>query len=95
MLFRSLGDAGAFIAAAIAFFLVEIGDKTQIATVALAARFHDLIAVTTGTTAGMMLANVPAVIFGDALSRRLSLKLVRAVAAASFAVLGLLALLLG
>ena len=91
----ALGDAGAFIAAAIAFFLVEIGDKTQIATVALAARFHDLIAVTTGTTAGMMLANVPAVIFGDALSRRLSLKLVRAVAAASFAVLGLLALLLG
>ena len=89
---RAGGNAGAFIATTIAFFLVEIGDKTQIATVALAARFHDVATVTAGTTLGMMLANVPAVIFGDALSRRVSLKLVRAVAAAAFAALGMLAL---
>ena len=87
------GAAGAFIATAIAFFLVEIGDKTQIATVALSARFNDLIAVTAGTTFGMMIANVPAVLFGDVLSRKVPLKLVRSLAAASFVVLGLLALL--
>ncbi len=90
----ALSDAGAFVATAVAFFLVEIGDKTQIATVALAARFHDLVLVTAGTTLGMMVANVPAVIFGDALSRRLSLRIVRAAAAAAFAVLGVLVLLL-
>jgi putative Ca2+/H+ antiporter (TMEM165/GDT1 family) len=90
----AMSDAGAFFATAVAFFLVEIGDKTQIATVGLAARFQNLVAVTAGTTLGMMIANVPAVIFGDALSRRLSLRLVRACAAAAFAVLGLLVLLL-
>ncbi len=90
----SHSDAGAFVATAIAFFLVEIGDKTQIATVALAARFQNLVLVTAGTTLGMMIANVPAVLFGDAISHRLSLKLIRSFAAAAFAVLGLLALLL-
>ena len=88
----AIGKAGAFVATAVAFFLVEIGDKTQIATVALAARFHDLVAVTAGTTLGMMAANVPAVLFGDVLSRKVSLKIVRAVAAGSFAVLGVLLL---
>ncbi len=87
------GAAGAFIATTIAFFLVEIGDKTQIATVGLAARFNDLIAVTAGTTLGMMIANVPAVLFGDVLARRVPLKLVRSVAAAAFVVLGILVLL--
>lgn len=87
------GAAGAFVATTIAFFLVEIGDKTQIATVALSARFNDLVAVTAGTTLGMMIANVPAVLFGDVLARRLPLRLVRAVAAASFVVLGGLALM--
>ena len=87
------GAAGAFVATAIAFFLVEIGDKTQIATVALSARFNDLVAVTAGTTLGMMIANVPAVLFGDVLARKVPLKLVRSLAAASFVVLGLLALL--
>jgi putative Ca2+/H+ antiporter (TMEM165/GDT1 family) len=91
---KAMGNAGAFLATAVAFFLVEIGDKTQIATVGLAARFQNLLAVTAGTTTGMMIANVPAVIFGDVLSRRLSLGLIRACAAASFAVLGLLVLLL-
>lgn len=87
------GAAGAFIATAIAFFLVEIGDKTQIATVGLAARFNDLIAVTAGTTLGMMIANVPAVLFGEVLARRVPLKLVRSLAAAAFVVLGVLILL--
>lgn len=85
--------AGAFVATAIAFFLVEIGDKTQIATVALAARFESLVAVTAGTTLGMMIANVPAVLFGEVLARRVPLRLVRGLAAASFVVLGVLVLL--
>jgi len=87
-------QAGAFLATLVAFFIVEIGDKTQIATVALAARFNSLIAVTAGTTAGMMLANVPVVLFGDAIARRLPLKIVRAVAAALFVALGLAAFLM-
>lgn len=87
------GRAGAFIATAVAFFLVEIGDKTQLATVALAARFNDLILVTAGTTCGMMIANVPAVLFGDAIAGRVPLGLIRTIAAAGFAVLGVLILL--
>lgn len=83
----------AFLATLIAFFLVEIGDKTQIATIALAARFPDLLAVTLGTTSGMMLANVPAVLLGDIAATRLPLRLVRGVTAAVFAVLGIVALL--
>ena len=86
-------QAGAFIATLVAFFIVEIGDKTQIATVALAARFNSLLAVTAGTTAGMMLANVPVVLFGDAIARRLPLAIVRAVAASLFVILGLVAFL--
>jgi putative Ca2+/H+ antiporter (TMEM165/GDT1 family) len=87
--------AGAFVATTIAFFVVEIGDKTQIATVALAARFQSLLLVTAGTTAGMMLANVPAVLFGDVLARVIPLQVVRAAAAGSFVVLGVLALVWG
>jgi putative Ca2+/H+ antiporter (TMEM165/GDT1 family) len=79
---------GVFVTTVIAFFLVEMGDKTQIATVALAAQFHDLLAVVLGTTLGMMLANVPVVYLGDALIKRVSLKSVRFVAALSFAALG-------
>ena len=84
--------AGAFMATLIAFFLVEIGDKTQIATVALAARFHEVLWVTAGTTAGMMLANVPAVLLGDRVTRIAPLALIRSLAAAIFAVLGVAAL---
>lgn len=80
---------GPFLATLIAFFLVEIGDKTQVATIALAARFHDVVAVTLGTTLGMMLANVPAVYLGHAVHERVPLDLVRKVAAAVFLVLGL------
>ena len=79
---------GIFGTTVLAFFLVEMGDKTQIATVALAARYPDLLAVVTGTTLGMMLANVPAVLLGDQIAKNLSMTLVHGVAAAIFAVLG-------
>ncbi len=84
--------AGAFLATAIAFFLVEMGDKTQIATIALAARFQDVLWVALGTTFGMMLANVPAVLLGDRVVRIAPLAVIRVVAACVFAVLGVWAL---
>jgi putative Ca2+/H+ antiporter (TMEM165/GDT1 family) len=89
----TLSRWGAFGTTLIAFFLAEMGDKTQVATVALAARYDALVAVVAGTTLGMMLANVPVVLFGDRLTRRVPLRLVRAIAAAIFAALGLAALL--
>ena len=84
---------GPFVATVIAFFLVEMGDKTQVATVALAARYVSTVAVICGTTLGMMLANVPVVYAGDWLLRRVPMKVVHAVAAAMFAVLGVLTLI--
>jgi putative Ca2+/H+ antiporter (TMEM165/GDT1 family) len=84
---------GVFGTTVIAFFLAEMGDKTQIATVALAARFTDLWAVVAGTTFGMMLANVPAVFFGDRVSRLVPMRVVHAISAAIFALLGVLTLL--
>lgn len=86
---------GVFVTTLVAFFLVEMGDKTQIATVALAARFDSLAAVVIGTTCGMMLANVPVVLLGDAVTKRLPLKVVRAIAAALFVVLGAYVLVFG
>ncbi len=83
---------GVFGTTVLAFFLAEMGDKTQIATVALAARYSDLIAVVTGTTLGMMLANVPAVFLGDRIAKKLSMTLVHGIAAAIFALLGVLTL---
>jgi putative Ca2+/H+ antiporter (TMEM165/GDT1 family) len=80
---------GVFLTTVIAFFLVEMGDKTQIATVALAAQFHNLVWVVLGTTVGMMLANVPVVFAGDALIKRVPLKTVRIIAAIMFVALGL------
>ncbi|WP_414900088.1 TMEM165/GDT1 family protein [Sphingomonas flavalba] len=80
---------GAFVTTVIAFFLVEMGDKTQIATVALGARYQAALMVTAGTTLGMMLANVPAVFLGNALIRRVPLHIVRMVAAALFLAIGL------
>ncbi|MAI91481.1 TMEM165/GDT1 family protein [Ponticaulis sp.] len=77
-----------FITTLIAFFLVEIGDKTQIATTLLGARFEDIVFVTLGTTLGMMIANIPAVLLGEAATRIIPLKYVRWIAAALFAVLG-------
>jgi len=80
---------GAFLATVVAFFLVEMGDKTQIATIALGARFHDVFLVGAGTTLGMMLANVPAVYLGHELLKRVPLRTVRFVTAGLFAVIGL------
>lgn len=79
---------GAFVTTLIGFFLVEMGDKTQIATIALGARFHDVIHVTMGTTIGMMLANVPAVFLGHELLKHVPLKVVRIIAASLFLVIG-------
>ncbi|MDB5754512.1 MAG: hypothetical protein JWR56_940 [Massilia sp.] len=76
----------------IVFFLAEMGDKTRIATVALAARYESMIAVVAGTTGGMMLANVPAVLFGERVARIAPLPLVQGIAAAIFAALGIAAL---
>ena len=83
---------GVFLTTAIAFFLVEMGDKTQIATVALAAQFNSLIFVVLGTTVGMLLANVPVVFAGDVLMRYVPLKVVRLIAALAFAALGIFVL---
>lgn len=80
---------GAFLTTLVAFFLVEMGDKTQIATIALGAQYHDVIAVTAGTTLGMMIANVPAIFLGHELLKRVDLAKVRLVAAAMFLVIGL------
>ena len=85
--------AGAFVTALIAFFLAEMGDKTQFATIALAARFDSLAAVVAGTTLGMMLANVPAVMVGEKLASRLPLKAIRLVAAGLFILTGVATLL--
>ncbi len=84
---------GVFWTTLIAFFLVEMGDKTQIATVALSANYNNLLLVTAGTTFGMMLANVPAVLLGDVAAKKLPLGLVRAVAASIFIILGVVALM--
>jgi putative Ca2+/H+ antiporter (TMEM165/GDT1 family) len=84
---------GVFAATVVSFFLAEMGDKTQVATVALAAQYNALVTVVTGTTLGMMIANVPAVLVGDKAAKRLPLKLVHGLAAAIFAVLGVLVLL--
>ena len=84
-----------FAAAFTAFFLAEMGDKTQIATVALAAQFPALAAVVVGTTLGMLLANVPVVILGEKLTAKIPLRMLRALAAAVFAILGVAVLALG
>ncbi|MBX3508608.1 TMEM165/GDT1 family protein [Parvibaculum sp.] len=80
---------GPFIATTIAFFFVEMGDKTQLATVALGARYEALAAVAFGTTLGMMVANVPVVLFGGAIAERIPAKVMRFAAALIFIALGL------
>jgi Ca2+/H+ antiporter, TMEM165/GDT1 family len=84
---------GVFGTTLITFFLAEMGDKTQIATVALAARFGTPLLVVIGTTLGMLIADVPAVLIGDKLSGRLPMKLIHTIAAGIFAALGVLTLL--
>jgi putative Ca2+/H+ antiporter (TMEM165/GDT1 family) len=81
---ESLPARGAFIATTIAFFIAEIGDKTQVATVLLAARYHPLWEVIAGTTVGMLLANVPVVLLGSRFADRLPLRAARYVAAGVF-----------
>jgi len=88
----SKGHSGIFVTVALTFFMAEMGDKTQIATVALAAQFHQFYAVVAGTTLGMMLANVPVVFLGHRFADRLPAKAVHGVAALIFIVLGGLAL---
>jgi putative Ca2+/H+ antiporter (TMEM165/GDT1 family) len=80
---------GAFVTTTVAFFLVEMGDKTQVATVALGARFAEVGWVTAGTTLGMMIANVPAVLLGNELVKRVPMKAVRFAAALLFLAIGL------
>jgi putative Ca2+/H+ antiporter (TMEM165/GDT1 family) len=83
---------GIFATTVVAFFLAEMGDKTQIATVMLAAQFQSWLGVVAGTTLGMMLANAPVVWLGDAITRKISLTWVHRISAVIFAILGLLAL---
>ena len=84
---------GVFGATVIAFFLAEMGDKTQVATVALAAQFNALFAVVAGTTLGMMIANTPAVLLGNKIANRVPVRLVHGIAALIFLALGVATLL--
>ena len=84
---------GVFGATLVTFFLAEMGDKTQVATVAMAAHYPDPLMVVAGTTLGMLIADVPAVFAGDKLAAKVPLKLVHGIAAAMFAALGLATLL--
>jgi putative Ca2+/H+ antiporter (TMEM165/GDT1 family) len=84
---------GVFGTTLIAFFLVEMGDKTQIATIALAAHYDALVAVVAGTTIGMLLANVPAVLLGNIAAEKLPKRVMNAIAAVIFLLLGLAVLL--
>ena len=90
---KDLRGTSVFLTTLIAFFIVEMGDKTQLATIALAARYDSLFSVVMGTTLGMMIANVPAVWVGEALAQRINMKIMRWIAAALFVILGILSLL--
>ncbi|MEW6373017.1 MAG: TMEM165/GDT1 family protein [Pseudomonadota bacterium] len=89
----SLAKFGVFATTVLSFFIAEMGDKTQVATVALSARYQDIVAIVAGTTFGMMLANVPAVYFGERIANKIPLTLVHGIAALIFAGLGIAALL--
>ena len=90
---RIAGRLGVFGATLVTFFLAEMGDKTQIATVAMAVHYGAPLLVVIGTTAGMLIADVPAVFVGDRLAARIPMRLVHAIAAAIFAALGVATLL--
>ena len=87
------GRLGVFGTTVIAFFLLEMGDKTQIATVALAAQYTAFYEVVAGTTIGMMLANVPAVLLGERLTKRVPVRVVQVLSAAIFVVFGIIVLI--
>lgn len=88
-------NAGVFWTTFFAFFVAEMGDKTQVATVALAAQYAAFTAVVLGTTLGMLIANVPAVLFGERITRYLPVRVIHAIAAGLFAVIGVYTLLGG
>jgi putative Ca2+/H+ antiporter (TMEM165/GDT1 family) len=90
---RHASGHGVFWLTTVAFFLAEMGDKTQIATVMLAAKYDALVAVTLGTTLGMMIANVPAVLLGDRVLRKVPVQWVHRIAAVVFAAIGVAVLL--
>jgi len=90
---RQAPRAGVFATTLVAFFLLEIGDKTQIATVALATRYASLASVVAGTTLGVMIADVPVVLLGEMAARKLPQRAVHGIAGAIFLVLGVLVLL--
>jgi len=90
---RAQGHYGAFLVTLSAFFVAEIGDKTQIVALALAAKYRDLLAVVAGTTIGMMIVNVPTVLLAERVTRVVPLRWIRLLAALVYAVLGLLTLL--
>ncbi|WP_020410063.1 TMEM165/GDT1 family protein [Hahella ganghwensis] len=90
----SLDRYGAFVATTVLFFLAEIGDKTQVATVVLAAQYQSLLLVTLGTTLGMLIANVPVVLAGNWIMQRLPMHLMRWTACAVFILLGILSIAL-
>jgi putative Ca2+/H+ antiporter (TMEM165/GDT1 family) len=90
---QSAPKYGAFLTTLVMFFFAEMGDKTQLATVALGAQYANLAGVTMGTTLGMMAANIPAVLLGDTLCKRFPLSKMRFVAAGLFAIFGTLILL--
>jgi Ca2+/H+ antiporter, TMEM165/GDT1 family len=92
---QAISRWGAFTATLCAFFIAEIGDKTQIATIGLAARFEQFYPVVVGTTLGMMLANIPAVLAGDRIAEKLPVRTIRITAAVVFAALGILTLARG
>jgi len=89
---KTVSRYGVFVTTLVAFFLLEIGDKTQVATVVLAAKYPSLVAVVMGTTLGMLLANVPVVLAGRLAAEKLPFKWIRMVAAAIFVVLGVVTL---
>jgi putative Ca2+/H+ antiporter (TMEM165/GDT1 family) len=88
-----LGHYGVFTTTLIAFFIAEMGDKTQIATVELAAKYHSFFSVVSGTTVGMMIANVPAVFLANRIANRMPVRLIHSIAAVIFVILGILTLL--
>jgi putative Ca2+/H+ antiporter (TMEM165/GDT1 family) len=90
---KTRGSYSVFALTAVTFFLAEMGDKTQIVALALAAKYSDLISVVAGTTLGMMIVNIPTVLFAERATKRVPVKLVRGVAAAIYAVLAIVTLL--
>jgi Ca2+/H+ antiporter, TMEM165/GDT1 family len=90
---KTCGNYGVFALTAVTFFLAEMGDKTQILAMALAAKYNDLISVVAGTTLGMMIVNIPTALFAERATKWIPVKLVRIVAAAIYTVLGLVTLL--